>query len=134
VTATTISGGLNGRIVRFLIVGGSNTAITGILVIVLSLFIPGWLAFTTSYALGLIYSVALTGRFVFRSYVSWRRALLYTLSYLIIYLCGLAIIQLLHFWGAPPIANGATVLVTAPLGFLAGMFIFTKDKRRNSDQ
>ena len=39
-------------VVRFLLVGGSNTLVTGALVSVLSLWLPGWLAFTIAFALG----------------------------------------------------------------------------------
>lgn len=117
-------------VVRFLIVGGVNTATTAALVVVLSYLIPGWLAFTISFALGIAFSVVMTGRWVFQSHVSPRRAALFTAAYIAIYLCGLLVIQLLDAWRAPPVANGATVFLTAPLSFVAGRFIFTNDNRK----
>ncbi|TFD73261.1 GtrA family protein [Cryobacterium fucosi] len=116
--------------IRFLIAGGANTAVTALIVVALSLFLPGWIAFTIAFALGIGISVVLTGRWVFQSHLSPLRAALYSISYLAIYLCGLGALQLLALWGASPLANGATVLVTAPLSFLAGRLIFTNDNRK----
>ena len=112
-------------VMRFLIVGGANTLVTGAVVILLSLALPGWIAFTIAFALGIAFSVIVTGRWVFRSHVSPRRAMAYMVSYLVIYLVGLLVVGILRSWGAPPAANGSTVIVTAPLSFLAGKFIFT---------
>lgn len=114
-------------IVRFLVVGGTNTLATGLLVVLFSLIMPGWLAFTLAFALGICFSVALTGRWVFSSRVSLSQALLYSAAYIAIYLCGLLVIFVIHSWGAPPAVNVATIVVTAPLSFLAGRFIF-RDK------
>ena len=44
-TAPTLDAWYRTPAVRFLIAGGANTAATGALVILLSLFLPGWLAF-----------------------------------------------------------------------------------------
>ncbi len=115
------------QIVRFLVVGGTNTLATGLLVVLFSLIMPGWLAFTLAFALGICFSVALTGRWVFSSRVSLSQALLYSAAYIAIYLCGLLVIFVIHSWGAPPAVNVATIVVTAPLSFLAGRFIF-RDK------
>ena len=116
---------IDSPLLRFLIVGGGNTLITGAVVILLSLALPGWTAFTIAFALGIAFSVLLTGRWVFRSHVSPRRAMAYIGSYLVIYLVGLLVVGVLRSWGAPPAANGATVIVTAPLSFLAGKLVFT---------
>lgn len=132
-TAQTSDGRLIGRLFRFLVVGGTNTAITAAIVVGLSFFMPAWIAFTIAYVLGMAYSLALTGRWVFQSRVSWSRSAVYTASYLAIYLCGLGFVHVLQAWEAPPIANAATVLLTAPLSFVAGMFIFSDDKRKNRD-
>lgn len=115
------------QIVRFLVVGGTNTLATGLLVVLLSLIVPGWVAFTLAFALGICFSVALTGRWVFSSRASLSQALLYAAAYIGIYLCGLLVISVIHSWGAPPAANVATIVVTAPLSFLAGRYIF-RDK------
>lgn len=114
-------------IVRFLVVGGTNTLATGLLVVLFSLIMPGWLAFTLAFALGICFSVIVTGRWVFGSRVSPAQAFLYSVAYVAIYLCGLLVIFVMHLWGAPPTANVATIVVTAPLNFLAGRYIF-RDK------
>lgn len=119
--------------VRFILVGGANTAATAALVVLLSLFLPGWLAFTVSFALGLVFSVLVTGRWVFQSQLTPRRAVTFAAAYAVIYLCGLALVQLLEFWGAPPAANAVTVVVTAPLSFLAGRMIFTNGDRKSTE-
>jgi hypothetical protein len=49
-------------IFRFLVVGGTNTAATAAIVVLLSFVMPGWLAFSIAYALGLAFSVIVTGR------------------------------------------------------------------------
>ena len=49
-TAPTLDAWYRTPAVRFLIAGGANTAATGALVILLSLFLPGWLAFTISFS------------------------------------------------------------------------------------
>ena len=129
-TAPTLDAWYRTPAVRFLIAGGANTAATGALVILLSLFLPGWLAFTISFALGIAFSVVMTGRWVFQTTVSVRRGLMFTAAYVAIYLAGLAAVQLFEAWGLPPVANGASIFITAPLSFLAGRFIFTRDERK----
>lgn len=117
--------------VRFLIAGGANTAATGALVVLLSLFLPGWLAFTLAFASGIAFSVMTTGRWVFQSTLSFRRGIIFSAAYSAIYLAGLGAVQLFALWGFPPAANGASVCITAPLGFLAGRCIFTsRDGRK----
>ena len=117
-------------IFRFAIVGGANTVATAALLVVLSFYVPGWLAFAISFALGIGFSVALTGRWVFQSYVSVRRSILFIVAYVGIFLCGLAVIQFLYVLEAPPVANGAAIFVTAPLSFVAGRLIFTNGNRK----
>ena len=50
---------------RFLVLGGSNTVVTFVLLAVLAHFIDHALAYTIAFAAGLAYTTALTGRFVF---------------------------------------------------------------------
>jgi len=52
-------------VLRFLVVGGSNTVITLVLFALLARVMPPWLAYTVVFALGLAYATLLTGRFVF---------------------------------------------------------------------
>lgn len=115
--------------IRFLVVGGVNTLVTGAIVALLSLLIPGWIAFTIAFVLGLAFSVLMTGRWVFEAETTRRRTWMFTIAYSLIYVCGLALVQLMGYLGAPPLLNGATVLVTAPLGFIAGKYVFGNNRK-----
>lgn len=113
---------------RFLLVGGANTAVTFVILTLLSLVMPGWLAFTIAFVIGLGFSVVMTGRWVFNAETTGTRAVSFAAAYLVIYACGLGLVQLLHIFGVPPVLNGLTVLVTAPLGFLAGKTVFKSNR------
>lgn len=117
-------------VLRFLVVGGTNTIVTAALIVVLGLYMPGWAAFTISFALGIVFSVVMTGRVVFQSHLTPTRAVLYTVAYVLIYCCGLGAVQLLALWGAPQVLDALTVLVTAPLSYTAGRIIFTNTVRK----
>jgi putative flippase GtrA len=119
--------------VRFLIMGGTNTAVTAAIVVLLSLYLPGWLAFSIAFALGLALSVVLTGRWVFSSTLTARRTVLFVGAYLVIYLVGLAFVSLVTAMGGQAWLNGASVLLTAPLSFLAGRFIFPSSQLRQGN-
>lgn len=115
-------------IYRFLLVGGTNTVITSAIVVVLSFFMPGMLAFTIAFGLGLVYSLLLTGRWVFKSQLTASRTATYVGAYAAIYLCGLGFVWAVGAAGAPPWVNGASVFLTAPLSFVAGRFIFPRSQ------
>lgn len=120
------------HVFRLVLVGGSNTLITGGLVIALSFILPGAVAFTIAFALGIGFSLLLTGRWVFQSRVTQIRAWLFILVYTAIYLCGLGIVSLLEAVNTPSWVNGASVLVTAPVSFFAGRFIFSDSSSQQS--
>jgi len=109
-----------------LLVGGTNTAATSAIVVLLSLVLPGPTAFSIAFALGLMYSVLLTGRWVFKSRLTLRRCLLYIGAYAAIYLCGLGFVAAVSGAGAPTWVNGAGVLITAPLSYIAARSIFPR--------
>lgn len=117
---------------RFLIAGGSNTLITGALVVILSYFIPGSIAFSVAFAFGVGYALVLTGRWVFNSRLTRSRVFLFIASYLAIYLCGLSVVALIGALDLPPWANASSVFVTAPLSYLAGRFIFSRSNTRGA--
>ena len=104
--------------------GGSNTLVTAGIVAALSFVLPGIVAFTIAFTLGLAYSVLLTGRWVFNARLTRNRTLLYVGAYGAIYLCGLGIVAVAGVIGLPPWTSAASVLVTAPLSFFAGRVIF----------
>lgn len=122
-------------ILRFVVVGGSNTAITLVLFALLARVIPPWLAYTVVFALGLTYTTVLTGRFVFGADNTWRRSTLFVGWYLAVYALGLGVLQTLQALGveSPDILAVLTVVVTAPLNFLGGRRIF-RDRSSNLEK
>lgn len=117
---------------RFLIAGGINTLLTALLVVLLSLVMPSWLAFTVSFALGIVYATVVNGRWVFQSHVSARRAVVYALAYCAIYLVGLLAIHLIDALHGPAVLRGGTVVITAPLSFIAGRLVFKNSEETGS--
>lgn len=122
-------------ILRFLVVGGSNTAITLVLFALLARVMLPWLAYTVVFALGLAYTTLLTGRFVFGARNTWRSSGLFIGWYLAAYAVGLAVVQTLQALGvdSPDLLAALTVVLTAPLNFLGGRLIF-RDRSSNSEK
>lgn len=119
-------------IFRFVLVGGTNTVVTGAIVVVLSYVMPGWLAFTVAFALGLIFSVLVTGKWVFDSHLTRRRALAFGTCYLVVYAIGVGFVSAMQMIGSPPWVNGASVLITAPLSFICGKLVFDRSTIKQS--
>lgn len=111
---------------RFLVVGGSNTAITLVLFALLARVMRPWVAYTVVFVLGLSYATLLTGRFVFGAESSRRSSGLFIGWYLLVYAVGLGLVQTLQAFGvdSPDLLALLTVVVTAPLNFLGGRWIF----------
>ena len=113
-------------VLRFLVVGGSNTVITLVLFALLARVMPPWLAYTVVFALGLAYATLLTGRFVFAAESNRRSTGLFIGWYLLVYAVGLGLVQTLQALGvdSPDLLALLTVVVTAQLNFLGGRWIF----------
>ena len=79
---------------RFLVVGGSNTIITFVLLAALAQFIDHAIAYTVVFAAGLAYTTALTGRFVFSAPGSRAKTAAFVAWYLGVYGVGLLIVHL----------------------------------------
>ena len=122
-------------LLRFLVVGGSNTAISLVLLALLARVISPWLAYTVVFALGLTYTTLLTGRFVFGAQNTWRSSGLFVGWYLAVYAVGLGVLQTLQALGvdSPDLLAVLTVVVTAPLNFLGGRLIF-RARSSNSER
>ena len=123
------------QILRFLVVGGSNTAITLVLFALLARTMPAWLAYTVVFALGLAYTTLLAGRFVFGARTTWRSSGLFIGWYLLVYAVGLGVVQTLQALDvhSPDLLALLTVAVTAPLNFLGGRWIF-RARSSNSER
>ncbi len=114
---------------RFLLIGGANTLATTALLIGLSYLMPSWLAYTIAFGAGLVFSTVFAARWVFTRGGSHRAALVYALCYLVIYFVGLLVIAGIRALDWPGFLNGLSVLVTAPLGFVAGRIVFRERQR-----
>ena len=117
---------------RFLVVGGSNTVATTILLIALSYSLEGWLAYTIAFGVGLVYSTIFASRWVFTRGGSRRATLLYALCYVVIYLVGLGCVAVIRSFEWPEFLNALSVFVTAPLGFVAGRLVFRERQREET--
>lgn len=122
-------------VLRFLVVGGSNTVITMVLFALLARVISPWLAYTVVFALGLAYTTTLTGRFVFGAVSTRRSSVLFIGWYLTVYTVGLGVVQTVQALGfeSRDLLALCTVVVTAPLNFLGARWIF-RDRSPHIDK
>jgi len=116
--------GLPGQLLRFLLVGGVNTALTTIVFYGLAALLPPRVAFTIVYLGGLAFVTIAAPRYVFRVRAQRSRLGLLALWYIGVYAVGLALVSALDaiFESRAVIVVG-TVLVTAPLGFAGGWLL-----------
>lgn len=113
------------QILRFLLVGGSNTAVTGVCLWFLASVIDPQVAYSIVFAAGIIYSTALTSRYVFSAKTSPPRMAAYVFWYLGVYAVGLVLVRMLDHHGESPLVLAVvTVVITAPLSFVGAMLIF----------
>lgn len=119
-----------GQLLRFAAVGGTNTAITLALFVLLQRWLDPAVAYTIVFAVGLAYTTAVTAAVVFGSRLTWRTGALFVVGYLAVYCVGLLAVQVLTtYWDPSALVTAVvTVVVTAPLNFLVGRLLF--DDRR----
>lgn len=117
-----------GQLLRFAAVGGTNTALTLALFVLLQRWMSPAVAYTLVFAIGLAYTTALTAPVVFGSRLSWRSASWFVGGYLAVYCLGLVVIAVLNRASDPSalVTATVTVVVTAPLNFLVGRLLFDR--------
>ena len=117
---------MKGQALRYLIVGGVNTLATYALFIVLGMVIDPGLAFTIAFLAGLIWVVFGSSRIVFRSKNSPKKLVMFAAFYLLTYGLGRLIVELIDPVGVLQLGltSLAVLVVTTPLSFFAGRFIF----------
>jgi putative flippase GtrA len=119
---TASADGTRGALLRFVLVGATNTLTSGLLVVLAAEWIDIELAYTIIFMLGLTVMTVVSGRFVFRSRLSARSVVRFVSWYLCVYLIGSAIIQLadsdLHV--SHVLTTCAVLTITVPLNFLGG--------------
>jgi putative flippase GtrA len=123
------------RLTRFLLIGGSNTALTYMLFVLLSQVIDQLLAYTAAFAGGVAYSVLLTGSFVFGARRRLSTSLAYAATYLLVYGIGILVLELVMRAGVErAVLTGLAALsVTAPLNYLCGRLLFRPESEPVSE-
>jgi putative flippase GtrA len=115
-------------LVRFVLTGAANTALTAALLLLLATQIEIAIAYTIVYAIGLAFTTVLTASFVFRSRLTLGRATRFVAWYVSVYLVGVSVVRLsAGNWHASHLVTAlAALAVTAPLNFLGGSLIFRR--------
>jgi putative flippase GtrA len=123
-----------GQILRFVLVGGANTFLTGGIFLALSSVLGSGLAYTIAFVVGVVFALAVTPGLVFRTRTSSSQRIRYLLWYLMVYVFGLVVVYVLD--DLFDLANTAVVLgtlaVTATLSFLGARFLFAEPSKRRS--
>jgi putative flippase GtrA len=111
--------------IRFLIAGVANTVLGYLLYLLFGLVMDYRLAYSCSYAAGIVLSYWINTAFVFRRAWDWRRLAAYPSVYLLQYLVGLALLFLLveHAGVPEKLAPLLSIPMTIPITFLASRFI-----------
>ena len=112
--------------VRFLLSGGSNTAVTYVLYLGLLQFLPYWFSYTLTFSFGIALAYVLSRYFVFGVPPSGRRIFLFPAIYFLQFLAGLLIVFVwvdLFGWN-PAFAPLASIAVTIPATFILTKWIF----------
>lgn len=111
---------LSGEALRFLVGGGVNTlAAYGVYWILLQ-WLTYPIAYTVSYAAGILTGFAINTWFVFRTPWSWRKLMAFPLVHVVNYTAGMAVVWAsIRLLGVPePWAPVLATIVTLPLNFL----------------
>ena len=118
------------QLLRFLLVGGSNTLVTLALFVLLQRWLSPAVAYTVVFAAGLAYTTAMTATVVFGSRLTWRRGSAFVGWYLLVYAVGLLVVHAVEaFWEPSSLVTAVvTVAVTAPLNFVGGRVLFGGDR------
>jgi|SRR5688572_20095478 len=114
-----------GEALRFVGAGVLNTG-AGYLIYLAALMVMSYrVAYTVSYAIGILISYATNTSFVFRRKWSWKRLAIYPVVYALQYGIGLACLSLfVEVLGIPTaLAPLLVVLVTLPITFVASRYV-----------
>ncbi len=124
--------GLTGQGLRFLIGGGANTLLTLALYWLLLLWLPYSIAFTVSFALGILTGYTINTLVVFQAAWSWRKLMMFPSVHAVNYCLGLGVIFVsVDVFGisaswAPLIAT----VCTLPVNFLLTRLLLVPPDRR----
>jgi putative flippase GtrA len=114
---------------RFVIMGGVNTVVTYLIYVALLSIMAYPLAYSVTFALGVILSYLLNARFVFRKRFSLVAALQYPVVYVAQYVMGLGLLYLLVevFHLSKVVAPILIVFVSVPITYVASRRVIGRD-------
>lgn len=116
-----------GRVLRFLMSGAFNTAVTYALYLVALRYWEPKTAYTLVYAAGICLAYVLNRAFVFRGHAGWRSVAATPLIYLVQYLFSLAVIQVWVMAGLPAwLAPLPAILLSIPLTYFLTRLSFMR--------
>ncbi len=118
---------LPGQLGRFILLGGTNTLLTYLLLLALATVVDERSAYTLAFLAGVVFNAVLTGPVVFSSRPGRSRVVLYVGWLLGVYAAGLMTIHLAVVTGVGPPALLAALplLITAPLSFAGGRLLLS---------
>lgn len=124
------------RAMRFLAVGASNTVLTYLLMLALTMFVSHAAAYSVAFAAGVAYNALLSGPVVFAVRPEARRVALYTLWLLAVYGAGLASLEVAVRAGltGTALVMAFPLLVTAPLSFLGASLLLARPNPTYGDE
>jgi putative flippase GtrA len=120
-----------GEFVRFALIGVANTGLTYLVFALLSVFIHYTISYTVAYVFGIFFSYFLNTHFAFGKKPSLKRMFAYPLVYIVQYVVGVVLLQLLveYFKLDRLIASPIVILATLPLSFILSRFVITAKLR-----
>lgn len=124
--------GIHGEAFKFLLAGGTNTAITYGLYLLLNLVMPYAWAYSMAYVVGVSISYVLQAKWVFHVELSWKNFMAFPLVYVVQWLIGLLLLAFLveRFSLHENIAPLVVIVLTLPVTFLMSRFIVRRGRER----
>ncbi len=123
--------GRGGRLVRYVVAGVVNTAVTYAIYLALLQAMPYAWAYTVAFAAGIAIAYVLQSRYVFAAAASWRTFLAFPLVYVVQYAVGVVALRMLVESGlaSRELAAVAVLAVTVPIGFVLSRALFAWRRR-----
>lgn len=120
------------ELLKFLVSGSLNTALTYLLYYLLLSFLNYQLAYAITYIAGILISYWLNLKYVFQEVGNWKKFILYPGIYIIQYLVGALFLWLLvhKFSFSVTVAPIIVIILTLPMSFLLNRLVLTSKSRR----
>jgi putative flippase GtrA len=120
--------GAHGRFARYLAAGAMNTIATYLLLLVAMRWLHYAIAYTATYAIGVVLGYWLQTRYVFRVRMEWRTAARFPLIYVTQYALGLSLLWALVDVADVPRAYAALAVTaaTVPTGYALSRWVLAR--------